>query len=80
MPRILRGCKRGRDSFIFSRHHTEPQTKRHRQLLLELLDDWAKPELCIALRVGSEVLRLATVEAKARGYVGYDGPREVSDR
>ena len=31
-------------------HHTETVTLRHRRLLLEILDEWAKPELCVGSR------------------------------
>ena len=56
-------------------HHREPLFSPQRNLLLRLYSDYCKPELANGSGIGSKILRLATREARAGGFVEYDGKR-----
>jgi hypothetical protein len=49
-------------------------------VLLNLFNEWAKPDLCIGSGLGSAVLKRAKQFAAARGYQPYDGKRLMPDR
>ena len=56
-------------------HHRERMYGPKRLMMLDLLDDWAKPELCIGSKIGSKLLKRAIAIAKGKGYVAYEGSR-----
>jgi hypothetical protein len=48
-------------------------------MLLEIFNEWAKPELCIGSGIGSQLLKRAKRLAEDAGYVSFDGCRIVGD-
>jgi hypothetical protein len=60
-------------------HRREHLHGPQRLVLLNLFDDWAKPDLCIGSGLGSAVLKRAKQFVAARGYQPFDGTRPVAD-
>jgi hypothetical protein len=60
-------------------HRREHLHGPQRLVLMNLFNEWAKPDLCIGSGLGSAVLKRAKQFVAARGYQPFDGTRPVAD-